>query len=282
MSILPETRFTSQGPMVTRIGLGGEGVLRTYGESARAREVIHEALNLGISYFDTAPAYSGSQSYLGSVWAENPEAIKNTFHTSKSAKRGFDGAMNDLEETLRTLHRESLDLWQIHDVRTMEDVRGIEATGGALKAFTKAREQGLARHIGVTGHHDPEVLLFCVRNWPMDSVLIPSNPAEVLLGGFLDTVAREAKAKDMAVIGMKCLGGGHYVQPESGTTAVKLLSYALHSGVDLIIVGCSSPQEVRDLTLAVMRPPLSERERIDLEELFLPDAGRLAFYRGNL
>ena len=282
MSILPETRFTSQGPMFTRIGLGGEGVLRTYGKSVRAREVIHEALNLNISYFDTAPAYSGSQSYLGSVWDENPEAIKNTFQTSKSAKRGFDGAMSDLEETLRTLHRESLDLWQIHDVRTMDDVRGIEASGGALKAFTRAREQGMARHIGVTGHHDPEVLRFCVRNWPMDSVLIPSNPAEVLLGGFLDTVVREAKSKDMAVIGMKCLGGGHYVQPESGTTAVKLLSYALHSGVDLIIVGCSSPQEVRDLTLAVMSPPLSERERIDLEELFLPDAGRLAFYRGNL
>lgn len=281
MSSLPKTSFSTQGPLVTRVGLGGEGVLRTYGKDARAREVIKEALSQGITYFDTAPAYSGSQSYLGSVWAEHPDIEEKIFHTSKSAKRGYDGAMKDLEEILQTLNRKKLDLWQIHDVRTIDDIDMIEASDGALKAFVKARDQGLVKHIGVTGHHDPEVLKICVQNWPMDSVLLPANPAEVLLGGFLDMVAGEAKEKGMTVIGMKCMGGGHYVQPRSGATAEKLLSYALHCGVDLIIVGCSSPEEVRDLVNAATEPPLNEGQRSDLEGLFVPQLKRLAYYRGN-
>ena len=282
MAGLPETSFSAQGPLVTRVGLGGEGVLRTYGKDAQAREVINEAMAQGITYFDTAPAYAGSQAYLGSVWAEHPDVEEKIFHTSKSAQRSFDGALRDLEEILHTLNRKKLDLWQIHDVRTMDDIRKIESSNGALKAFVQARDQGLVKHIGVTGHHDPEVLKICVQKWPLDAVLLPANPPEVLLGGFLDLAAGEAKEKGMAVIGMKCMGGGHYVQPQTGATADKLLNYALHSGVDLIIVGCSSPEEVRDLAKAATAPPMSESERADLEELFAPGLRRLAYYRGTV
>ncbi|MDX9788588.1 MAG: aldo/keto reductase [Desulfobacterales bacterium] len=281
MAALPEIKFTSKGPRVTRIGLGGEGVLRTYGRDAEAGEVIREALKQGITYFDTAPAYSGSQAYLGSIWSEEPETRARVFHTSKSAQRNFDGAMQDLEQTLRILHSSTLDLWQIHDVRTLADVRRIEAPDGALNAFVQAREQGRVKHIGVSGHHDPGVLKICVQNWPLDSVLLPANPAEVHLGGFLDDVAGRAREKDMAVIGMKCLGGGHYVKPQRGATAEKLLNYALHSGVDLIIVGCSSPEEVRALVGAAQGEPLDERERSELEGLFLPGVRQFAYYRGK-
>jgi aryl-alcohol dehydrogenase-like predicted oxidoreductase len=283
MDALPTTPFTPQGPEVTRIGLGGEGVLRTFGREPEARAVIREALSLGVTYFDTAPAYSGSQAYLGAVWAERPEAREGIFHTSKSAGRSYAEALQDLEGTLKALHTDFLDLWQIHDVRTPDDVRRIEASEGALNAFTRARDEGTVRRIGVTGHHDPDVLLTCLRDWPLDSVLLPANPAEAVIGGFLDRVVREAEDRGMAVIGMKCLGGGQYVQPQRGVTADGLIRYALHAtGAHLIIVGCSTPEEVRTLVRAAQQGPLPDHERTELERLFTPRAAGLAFYRGRV
>ncbi len=281
MTSLPTTAFTLQGPQVTRIGLGGEGILRTFGRQAEARSVIEEALSRGITYFDTAPAYSGSQAYLGAVWSERPQARQGIFHTSKSAERSYSGARKDLDNTLQTLGFDSLDLWQIHDVRTSEDIRRIEAQDGALQAFIQAKKEGRVKHIGVTGHHDPQILLNCVRNWPLDSVLLPVNPAETLVGGFSDRVRQEAREKGMAVIGMKCLGGGHYVQPRIEVTAQKLLRYALDTDADLIIVGCSSPQEVQELVSAAQSGPLEDSDRAELEAAFEPNASRLAFYRGS-
>jgi aryl-alcohol dehydrogenase-like predicted oxidoreductase len=280
MNGVPTTEFTPGGPEVTRVGLGGEGVLRTTGRQAEAEAVIREALSAGIAYFDTAPAYAGSQAYLGSVWSELPETRRAVFHTGKSADRTYSGAMHDLQDSLHTLRSETLELWQIHDVRTMDDVRRIEANDGALQAFIRARDQGAVGRIGVTGHHDPRVLHTCVRNWPLDSVLLPVNPAERVLGGFLDDVAAEARRKGMAVIGMKCLGGGGYVQPRAGATAQRLLRYGLGTGADLIVVGCSTPEEVRGLAEAARLGPLGDGERADLERAFSPVAQRLAFYRG--
>jgi aryl-alcohol dehydrogenase-like predicted oxidoreductase len=281
MSSLPTIPFTQHGPEVTRVGLGGEGVLRTFGRETEARAVIQEAIAQSITYFDTAPAYSGSQAYLGSIWREQPEVRKKIFHTSKSASRKASQAMQDLENSLSTLNTDFLDLWQIHDVRTPDDLRRLEARDGALNAFIKAREQGVVKHIGVTGHHDPKILETCVRNWPLDSVLLPANPAESNLGGFLDLVVQQARDRNIAVIGMKCLGGRNYVQADSGLTAEKLIRYALFgTGMDLIIVGCSTPGHVRDLVRAAQQGPLSDHVRAELESMFAPQAQRLAFYRG--
>jgi aryl-alcohol dehydrogenase-like predicted oxidoreductase len=86
----------------------------------------------------------------------------------------------------------------------------------------------------------------------------------------------------MAVIGMKCLGGGRYVRPQSGVTADALIRYALHAtGAHLIIVGCSSPEEVRTLVRAAQQGPLPDEDRRGLERLFTPRAAGLAFYRGG-
>ena len=276
----PQVNFSAEGGQVTRVGLGGEGVLRTFGHEEKAREVISRALELGITYFDTAQAYAGSQAYLGSVWAQRPEQREGIFQTSKSASRSRDSAWRELEDSLRTLSSERLQLWQIHDIRSFGDVRALEAEDGALKAFVRAREQGLVQHIGVTGHHDSEVLDYCVRNWPVDSVLLPVNPAETVLGGFLDQVLAAARENNLAVVGMKCLGAGGYLQPSRGLTARKLLRYALDRDVDLVIAGCSSASEVDELAAAARDPQLQEEEERELESLFAPKARRLAFYRG--
>ena len=100
---IPKTQFGSSGRSLTRIGLGGEGVLRTHGRTDEAFAVIRAALKMGIEYFDTAPAYSGSEEYLGAVWKEMPGRRSRIFHTSKSAQRTHAGAMRDLRETLSRL-----------------------------------------------------------------------------------------------------------------------------------------------------------------------------------
>jgi len=122
---------------------------------------------------------------------------------------------------------------------------------------------------------------YAVENWPVDAVLIPVNPLEGVLGGFLDGTIGAAKERGIAVIGMKVLGGSHYINPRAGIGPDLLLRYALTQEVSLIIVGCSTPEEVRLLArMGREAEPLSGEEEEKLLALFRPYARRLAFYRG--
>jgi aryl-alcohol dehydrogenase-like predicted oxidoreductase len=263
------------------VGLGGEGVLRTFGRRDQATEVIHEALGRGIKYFDSARVYSDSEIYYGSVWGDRKEARLKIFQTSKSASRDKKGALADLEQTLERLKTDYLDLWQIHDVRTEEEIEEIAGPGGALEAFVEARLSGKVRYIGVTGHHDPVVLTRAVREWPVDSVMMPVNPVETILGGFLTLTLPLAKEKGIAIIGMKILGGSHYLISQLGITPQPLIRYALSHDITVAIVGCSTPEEVRTLAEEGSHPKLmTEKKKTALLRKFEPYAERLAFYRG--
>ena len=275
--------FGKSGQEVTIVGLGGEGILRTYDEHERAQAVIMEAASQGISYFDSAKAYAGSEGYYGQFWEDHPDLRTNIFQTSKSASRDKDGALNDLESTLETMGLDHLDLWQIHDLRSKSDLRKVGGPGGALEAFREAKDAGKVRFIGVTGHHDPSILTCAVENWDVDSVLMPVNPLEGDLGGFLDATLQAAEEKGIAIVGMKVLGAGHYINPREKINPELLVRYALSQRITLAIVGCSSPKEVR-LLAEVGRnfEPLTSREMEQLEGLFRPYARRLAFYRGVL
>jgi len=274
--------FGNTGKQVSLVGLGGEGVLRTYDRPAEAEAVIREAIRQGITYFDSARVYSDSEVYYGQVWGKEPELRAKVFQTSKSAARDRAGARADLEGSLSRLKTTYLDLWQIHDVRTEDDLRAISRPGGALEAFVAAKKEGLVRHIGVTGHYDPQILTRAVREWPVESVLLPVNPVEGALGGFLTMTLPAAREKGLAVIGMKLLGGAgaHYVLPKLEVTPERLVRFALAQEISLPIVGCSSPAEVKALVAAAGQGPLPGPERAQLVDHFRPYAGRMAFYRG--
>ena len=273
--------FGSTGPSVTRVGLGGEGVLRTYGRGKEALQVIEEAAARGITYFDSAKAYSGSQGYYGSFWRDHKGDRSGIFQTSKSAARDYLGARADLKETLEVMGLSRLNLWQIHDLRTLEEKEEIESPGGALQTFIETKDAGLTEYIGVTGHHDPEVLLSAVESWPLDAVLLPVNPAEAMIGGFMDRVMTAALDRGMAVIGMKVLGAGNYIEPRLGITPELLIRFALSRDITTAIVGCSSPGEVQELArVGGESRPLEPEEEARLLELFRPHAKRLAYYRG--
>jgi aryl-alcohol dehydrogenase-like predicted oxidoreductase len=272
--------FGRTGAEVTCVGLGGEGVLRTYGKQQAAELVIREAVSQGLTYFDCANAYAGSESYYGAVWSKQPEIRAGIFQASKSAQRDRRGALADLDQTLGNMGVDHLDLWQIHDVRTYQELDLIAGPGGALEAFIAARSSGKTRFIGVTGHHHPDVLTRAVKEWPVDAVMLPVNPVEAALGGFLDATLAAAKEKGVAVIGMKVLGGSHYISPQAGVTAEVLIRFALAQPLSVAIVGCSTPDHVQTLATAGRGEPLDEVAQQRIVDAFQPHAAQLAYYRG--
>ncbi|KPK34174.1 MAG: aldo/keto reductase [Nitrospira bacterium SG8_35_1] len=278
---IPKNNFASGNQQVTKVGLGGEGILRTMGRTPHARRVIQEALSQGITYFDSAPAYQESELYLGSIWKENPAMRQKVFQASKTGKRDKKGALTDLEKSLQRLHTDYLDLWQIHDIRSKRDFDALSGTKGALEAFVEAKKAGKVRNIGVTGHHDPYILAKAVAEWPVDSVMLPVNPVEGLLGGFLTSTLTEARQKNIAVIGMKMLGASHYILPKFNISADLLIRFGLSYGITVGIVGCSSPDEVQTLAGAAgSSKPISPAEKERVLHVFKPYSRKLAFYRG--
>ena len=275
--------FGNTHQKITRTGLGGEGVLRTHGRNREAREVIQAAIAQGINYFDSARVYADSELYYGNIWKDQPELRKKVFQASKSPSRDKASALADLQQSLERLQTDCLDLWQIHDVRTPHDIALIAGPGGALEAFVEAKAAGIVRFIGVTGHHDPRILTQAVREWPVDAVMLPVNPVEEIIGGFLSDTLPAARKKGMAVIGMKVLGAAHFILPRTQITAAELIRYALSFDIDVAIVGCSTPAEVNTLAeTGRMTQPLAEKERRYLLSVFEPIAQRLAYYRGVL
>jgi aryl-alcohol dehydrogenase-like predicted oxidoreductase len=182
---IQKRKLGKTGVNVTLLGLGGEGVLRTFGYDDEAYSMINRALDLGINYFESARAYSGSETYYGKALCERRKEI---FLTSKSHARDGKGALEHLRETLTNMKTDHLDLWQVHDVRTDDDIKGIFGPGGAIEAFAEAKQKGLTRFIGVTGHHSPEILKKCLNLFDFDTVLLPVNPAETHYKSFLDEV----------------------------------------------------------------------------------------------
>ncbi len=220
-------------------GLGGEGVLRTWGKDRAAARVISQALDQGVTYCDTAPAYAGSIDYYGATLRERRQQV---FLASKTHDRTRDGSLRLLDDTLRRLGTDHLDLWQLHDLRTLDDLDMIFGKGGALEALIMARVQGRVKHLGLTGHHDPAILLEAMRRFVFDTVLVALNAADVHRLPFISTVLAEAERQNMGVIAMKVCAQRRLL---ARLTMAESLSYVWSlPGVSLAIVGCETPEEV--------------------------------------
>jgi aryl-alcohol dehydrogenase-like predicted oxidoreductase len=275
---MPQRTLGRTGYSATILGLGGEGVLRTYGEERQAQAVIEAALDEGVNYFETARAYSGSEAYLGPNLKGHRDQI---FLTSKSHGRSFKEAMAHLSITLKNLDTDYLDLWQVHDIRTMDEVEALGAPGSALEAFHHARERGWVRFIGITGHHDPAVLQRALTRYEFDTLLVPVNPAEPHHASFLP-LAQEAMDKGMGVIAMKTLIRGQLPQLAEEPDAIvgELLAYAWSHPVTLAVVGADSAAQVRQLAAAARNfVPMTPVEQQTLEEAVAPLARQLMYYK---
>jgi aryl-alcohol dehydrogenase-like predicted oxidoreductase len=278
----PRRILGKTGAEVDPVSLGGEGVLRTVGRSDEAVPVILEALRLGVRYCDTAPAYAQSQDYYGEAFrAAGPEARKRVFLASKTHIRDRDGALRLLDDSLRRLATDHLDLWQLHDLRTREDLDAIFGKGGAIEAVEKAKADGRVRFVGITGHHDPAILVEAMGRYPIDAVLCAINPADPRRMPFLQTVVPEARRRGMGIIAMKVMAAGRLLQ-DRAASAEELIRYAA-SYADTCIIGCSSVEEVRDNLAAGrrMQQPMPDEERLALQSRIAPRAARYDTFKAG-
>lgn len=263
-------RLGRTGADVLPVSLGGEGILRTTGRAKEAVPVILEALRLGVRYCDTAPAYQQSQDYYGEAFRVAGAAARaGVFLASKTHERRRDRALRLLDDSLRRLGTEWLDLWQMHDLRDHDELDDMFGKGGAIEAALEAKADGRIRFIGLTGHHDPDVLLEAMRRFDFDNVLVAINPADPRRMPFVPSVVADARRRGMGVVGMKVLAAGRLV---GAATPAELIHYAA-SIADTVIIGCSSIAEVREnLAAAAAFVAATPAERGALETRIAPRA----------
>lgn len=283
---IPKRPLGRTGEKVTIFGLGGEGVLRTVGRMKEAVAVIHRALELGVNYYDSAPAYAGCLDYLGEGLDGRREDV---FVASKTHDRTREGSLRLLDQTLERLKTDRLDLWQLHDLRTPQQLDLIFGPGGAMEALLEARDEGRVRFLGITGHHDPAMLTEAMRRFDFDTVLVALNAADKSRLSFIETVLPEAEKRGLGAIAMKVYAQGAILQNgpfgrhlgQTGLAAEEALGYCLSlSGVNTAIIGCKTPGEVEEnARIAWGFHPFDEEQMRTLEQRTLSAAGAFTSYK---
>jgi predicted aldo/keto reductase-like oxidoreductase len=273
----PKRLLGKTGEVVSILGLGGEGLLRTYGRGKEAVSLIYRAIDLGMTYFESARAYAGSETYYGMALGERR---KDVFLASKSHERTLDGALSHLEATLKNMKIDFLDLWMVHDVRTIKDIKTIFGPQGAIKAFESAKRNKLTKWIGISGHRNPTILSRAIDLFPFDSVLLPINPAEPHYWSFMDEVLPKAEEKGMGILGMKALSRGVSIKIFGMESAEQFIRFALTQPISSVVVGCESIEQLEmNAKIAQTFRPMTKKEQDILLEKARPYARELMYYK---
>lgn len=266
---MPERDLGNTGAKVPVFGLGGAGKtpLSQDRQEKAAIVLIEKALSLGILYFDTAASYSPSEDYLGKVL---PPYRKEIFLATKTAARDRDGAWKDLERSLKRLNTDYIDLWQFHHVSFDEELEQIFSQDGAIKALEEAKEQKLVRFSGITGHHEPAVIVKGLQRYPFDTTLVSINAADIHHPRpFSTTVLPVAKQKNVGVIAMKIPAYGRLFTPGVLSGMEQAMGYVLSlNGVHCCIIAAENPEQLEsNVRVAQAFKPLSEQKLRQIEQL---------------
>jgi len=257
------------GEMISAIGLGGWHIGPVpIPEETDAIRLMHAAIDRGITFFDNSWDYHDgvSEERMGKALAEGGR--HKVFLMSKVCNRDFDGAVQCLEDSLRRLQTDYLDLWQFHEINFDNDPEWIFTRGG-IEAAIRAREQGKVRFIGFTGHKHPHIHLDMLsRPFDWDTCQMPVNVMDAQYRSFAGQVIPECRAKGVGVIGMKGLGGGFtsgMILEKTNLRAAECYRFALGQDVDVQVMGCTSFEELdANVRLASPFVPLVPEERANL------------------
>ncbi len=276
---MPERPLGRTGHQVRLFSLGGQATIEQPGTRDQSLAIINRAIDLGVNYIDTAARYGRgiSQTYIGEVMATRRHEV---FLATKTHDRSRDGSLRLLEESLRLLQTDHLDLWQLHNVRTTEDLDRIFGSDGAIEALQQAREEKVVRFLGITGHYDPAVLMEGLNRFEFDTILMALNPADPHHLPFVDQLLPLANRKQMGVIGMKIPARGRLFR-EGGITSMKdAMTYVLTLPVSTVIVGCDTVQQLEEnVSIATDFRPLSRDHMARLEKLTAHYAKEAAFFK---
>jgi aryl-alcohol dehydrogenase-like predicted oxidoreductase len=276
---MPQRPLGRTGHNVKLFSLGGQATLEQYGTREESIGIINRAIDLGVNYIDTAAAYGRgiSQTYIGEVMATRRDEV---FLATKTHDRTRDGSFRLLEESLRLLQTDHLDLWQLHNVRTEEQLERIFGSGGAIEALQQAQEEGVVRFLGITGHYDPDVLATAIRRFDFDTVLMALNPADRGFLPFQTDLLSLANEKQMGVIAMKIPARGRMFKEGGVTNMQDALSYVLTLPISTAIVGCDNIEQLEEnISIATNFQPLTPDEMARLEGLSESYAADAAFFK---
>jgi aryl-alcohol dehydrogenase-like predicted oxidoreductase len=272
---IPLRGFGKTDVKVSALGLGGHHLGAAKDETT-AVEIVHRAIDGGVTFFDCCWEYNRgkSEDWLGKGLKGQRDRV---FLMTKVCTHGRDAslAMQMLEQSLRRLQTDHLDLWQIHGVSFQNDPALFIRPNGAAEALTKAKEQGKVRFVGFSGHKDPDIHLAMLNTgFHFDAVQMPLNPFDSHFFSFERKVLPVLVERGIAPLGMKPIGGHGEPVQHGVFTAEELLSYAMSLPVATTISGVSElPILEQNLRIAQDFSPLSAAQMQALRDRAKPYAG---------
>ncbi len=293
---MPTRNFGKTGYQVGIYSLGGQATLEKKGTDKESLAIINRAIDLGINYIDTAAAYGRgvSETHIGMVMNDRR---KEVFLASKTHDRSYDGSMKLLEKSLKQLQTDHLDLWQLHNVKRQDDLDRIFSNNGALKALEKARDEGMVRFLGITGHYEPLVLGQALERYDFDTILMAINAADTHYLSFKKYLLPLAQKKELGIIGMKLATRGRLLSSwtpppldeqreymrtsKPGTITMKeSLHYNFSLPVSTNIVGVDTVEQLeQNIKWASEFSPLDNEKLAEIEYKTLPIVRQGLYFR---
>lgn len=274
---LPTRPLGKTGVRVSILCLGGWhiGAVKDPNEAVK---IMHRAIDEGLTFFDNAWDYhdGGSEEIMGKALASGGRRNK-VFLMTKNCDRDARGTRKHLEDSLRRLKTDHIDLWQFHEINYDNDPDWIVEKGGLAEAL-KAQKEGKVRFLGFTGHKSPHIHLKMLDKHTWDTVQMPINPCDYFYRSFVHEVVPRANSRGIAPIGMKSLGGGTFNQGRlvaAGVcTAAEARRYALSQPIASLVVGIDSMEVLeQDLANARAFKPYPEQELKSFLAKVKPHAG---------
>ena len=259
---IPRRKFGRHDEDVSALALGGYHLGTLSSERAAVR-LAHAAIDGGITFMDNAWDYhrGKSETWMGRALKGRRDRV---FLMTKVCTHGRDArvAMKQLEQSLRRLQTDYLDLWQVHECVYYNDPQHHFAKGGVIEALERAKRQGKVRYVGFTGHKDPQILLDMLSHgFPFDSCQLPLNGFDATFRSFERQVLPELKRQGIAAIGMKSLGGDGDAVKKKAVDVTAALRYAMSLPVATTVSGIDSMRVLRqNLRIAQGFRPMTRAE----------------------
>ena len=279
---VPRRPLGRTGVEVSVLALGG--VIGMQLPPARDHDPValaEQALDLGITYFDTAPSYNNGQSETnyGQVLARRRGAV---FLATKTGDRSRDGTLRSIERSLERLRTDRVDLLQIHGVSDRDDLAAWGRPDGVVSALRKLRDEKVIRFLGVTGHDSAEALRRAIEMYEFDTLLTTLNPVS-RRRPYREELLAAANRKRMGVVAMKVMGGGngclavgnpsrkvlrpYHDETDHQTDPSALIRYSLGLPVSTAVIGVANPAQLIANAAATHASPMDPAARRELERL---------------
>ena len=281
---IPRRPLGRTGVEVSAIGLGGSHLAEAKSKK-ESLQIVHEAIDAGINFMDNAWEYHDGRSEELMGKALEGGRRQQVFLMSKVCThgRGRKTAMRQLEESLRRLRTDHLDLWQVHEVIYDNEPDLHFAADGVIEALEQAKRDGKVRFVGFTGHKDPAIhLRMLAHDYPFDTCQLPLNAFDATFRSFEQQVLPELLRRGIAPIGMKSLGGYGEAVKKRALTVTEALSYAMSLPVATTVSGIDSLKVLRqNIRLARGFTPLNQADMQSLRDRCATDAadGHFELYK---